>query len=327
MIITRTPLRVSFFGGGSDYPEYFLKHGGAVLASAIDKYSYITANPFPSGLFDYAIRVSYRKVELVKRLEDIEHRVYRECLRHCGLDRDIELHNVADLPTFTGLGSSSTFTVGLLHALHAFKGEPTRGLQLAYEAIRIERECLRENVGCQDQTMAAAGGFQFVEFRKLDDIRPQPVNLPAGRLEELEAHLLLVFTRVLRRASDVVAGQLARIDRNTDTLARMHRMAFRGLELLAGNAPIREFGQLLHEAWQHKRTLSGDVSNTLIDDMYRLAMEHGAWGGKLLGAGGGGFLLLVAPPEKQPDLLQAFKGYDIIRVRLNAPASEVIFKT
>lgn len=327
MIITKAPLRISFFGGGSDYPEYFLNHGGAVLASAIDKFSYITANPFPSGLFDYAIRVSYRKVELVKNLDEIEHRVYRECLRYCGLERDIELHNVADLPTFTGLGSSSTFTVGLLHALHAFQGQPTRGMQLAYEAIHIERTCLGENVGCQDQTMAAAGGFQLAEFRGLDDIRLQSVPLSAARQEELEAHMLLVFTRVLRRASDVVAGQLARIALNTEALARIHKMAYQGYELLTGTASITAFGELLHRAWLDKRTLSEQVSNTLIDGMYQLALDHGASGGKLLGAGGGGFLLLIAPPEKQAALLKAFAGYDVIRVRLRAPGSEVIFKT
>jgi D-glycero-alpha-D-manno-heptose-7-phosphate kinase len=299
----------------------------AVLASAIDKYSYITASPFPSGLFDYAIRVSYRKVELAKTLEEIEHRVYRECLRHCGIDRDIELHNVADLPTFTGLGSSSTFTVGLLHALHAFRGRSTSGMDLAYEAIHIERDCLGENVGCQDQTMAAAGGFQLVEFRALDDIRLQPVVLPAARQEELEAHMLLVFTRVLRRASDVVAGQLARIELNTQALSRIHRMAYQGLELLTGPASITEFGKLLHQAWQDKRTLSEQVSNSLVDEMYRLALENGACGGKLLGAGGGGFLLLIAPPERQAGLLKAFEGYDVIRVKLKAPASEVIFQT
>ena len=327
MIITRTPLRVSFFGGGSDYPEYFLKHGGAVLASAIDKYSYITASPFPSGLFDYAIRISYRKVELAKNLDDIEHKVYRECLRHCGLDRDIELHNVADLPAFTGLGSSSTFTVGLLHALHAFKGHSPQGMNLAYEAIHIERSCLGENVGCQDQTMAAAGGFHLVEFHALDDIRLRPVALSAARQEELESHMLLVFTRVLRRASDVVAGQLSRIDSNTPALARIHKMAYKGLEILTGTSDICEFGKLLHHAWQDKRTLSDQVSNPLVDGMYQLALDNGACGGKLLGAGGGGFLLLFAPPEKQPGLLKAFKDYDIIRVRLNAPPSEVIFKT
>src|SRR6185295_8760663 len=170
MVIARAPVRISFFGGGTDYPEYFQNEPGAVLATAIDKYSYVTSSPFLSELFDYSIRVSYRKVELAKSVEEIEHNVYRECLRLCKLERDIELHNVADLPAFTGLGSSSTFTVSLLHALHSFKGEFLTPLQLAYEAIHVERRLIKENVGCQDQVMAAVGGFNLVEFRKEDEV-------------------------------------------------------------------------------------------------------------------------------------------------------------
>ncbi len=326
MIISQTPLRLSFFGGGTDYPEHFLKHGGAVLASAIDKFSYITASRFPSRLFDYKVRVSYRKVELVRAVTELEHRVYQACLQHCGLEQDIELHNIADLPSFSGLGSSSAFTVGLLKALHAFKGEDLAPLDLAYEAIHIERDVLHENVGCQDQLLAAVGGFNLVEFHRPDHIAVHPVNLPLARLHELEAHLLLVYTKITRRASDIVAAQLQRVDANAERLLEMRRMVDRGLEILRGATDILEFGRLLHLAWQLKARLSQTVSNETIDHLYQLGLNHGAVGGKLLGAGGGGFILFFAPPEAHPRLRAVFQDYEIIEVNLNAPGSNIIFK-
>ncbi len=326
MKLVRTPLRVSFFGGGTDYPEYFRKHGGAVLASAIDKFSYITASPFLSKLFDYSVRVSYRKVELVKSVEEIEHRVFRECLKKTGILKDIELHNVADLPAFTGLGSSSTFTVGLLHALHAFRGEDVSPIELAYEAIHVEREVLHENVGCQDQTMAAVGGLSVVEFRDVDNISVHPLRLPAARLKELESHLFLVFTRITRRAHDLAATQIKRVPDNLDVLKKMRHMVVQGADILSGTGSLEAFGRLLHESWQLKRSLAADISNSQIDDMYKVALDHGAWGGKLLGAGGGGFLLVLAPPECHAKLHAAFAQYEIIEIQLDAPGSQVILQ-
>jgi D-glycero-alpha-D-manno-heptose-7-phosphate kinase len=323
--MTQTPLRVSFFGGGTDYPEHFLKHGGAVLGTAIDKFSYITASPFPSRLFDYAVRVSYRKVELVKSVGEIEHNVYRECLKYCGLERDIELHNVADLPSFTGLGSSSTFTVGLLQALHAFQGKKVDGVELAYQAIHIERNILNENVGCQDQTFAAAGGFNVVEFHAEDDIRVLPLSIDATRIKDLEDHLFIVFTGQTRRAHDVVAGQLERVNDNKDTLLSMRKMVDKAHDILTGDGSVLPFGELLHEAWQAKRSLSPDVSNPTIDALYQEALDCGAVGGKLLGAGGGGFLLVVAPPEKHDTLRKAFADLEEIDIHVNAPGARVVF--
>ncbi|MFM7382245.1 MAG: GHMP kinase, partial [Microcystaceae cyanobacterium] len=232
MLISRAPVRISFFGGGTDYPEYFLQHGGAVLATAIDKFSYVTASPFLSHLFDYSIRVSYRKVELVKTPEDIEHRVFKECLKFCGLTQDIELHNVADLPAFTGLGSSSAFTVSLLHALHSFKGEFVRPLDLAYEAIYVERHLVQDKVGCQDQLMAAVGGFNVVEFRTEEDIVVHRLPLSPQRLTEFENHLFIVFTGIKRKAANVVEKQLKKVSDNTQTLKEMRLMVDRGWEIL-----------------------------------------------------------------------------------------------
>jgi D-glycero-alpha-D-manno-heptose-7-phosphate kinase len=325
MIISRAPVRISFFGGGTDYPEYFLKESGAVLATAIDKYSYVTASPFLSHLFDYSIRVSYRNVELAKDFREIQHSVFRECLGFCGLEKDIELHNVADLPAFTGLGSSSAFTVSLLHALHSFKGEFLTPKELAREAIYVERQLVKDNVGCQDQVMAAYGGFNLVEFRTETEISVTRVPLSPQRLAEFEKYLILVFTGIKRKASEVVAKQLKRVDLNLPALRSMRAMAYAGYDILTGNKPLQEFGELLHAAWLAKRSLDGGISNQEIDEMYQRGREAGAWGGKLLGAGGGGFMLFFAPPEAQAKIKEAFADRQILSVKLNAPGSQIIF--
>jgi D-glycero-alpha-D-manno-heptose-7-phosphate kinase len=325
MIISQAPMRVSFFGGGTDYPEYFLKEGGAVLATAINKFTYVNASTFQSNLFDYNLCISYRERETVKSVDEIRHNVFRECLRFVGLAQDIELHTVADLPSFTGLGSSSSFTVALLQALHAYKGEYVRPLDLAYEAIHVERNLIRDKVGCQDQTLAAVGGFNLVEFRKEDDIVIHRVPITPARLEAFEAHLFLVFTRITRRANDVVAPQLARVRDNTATLRAMRKMVDAGWDMLTSDCPFEKFGQQLHEAWLAKRQLDAGVSNTDIDEIYGCGMDAGAWGGKLLGAGGGGFVLFFAPPERHAALRDAFAGKPILSVKTNAPAARVIF--
>jgi D-glycero-alpha-D-manno-heptose-7-phosphate kinase len=325
MIISRAPVRISFLGGGTDYPEHFLQHGGAVLGTAIDKFSYVTASPFVSELFDYAIRISYRQNELVKRVDDIEHNVFRECLRLLRLDRDIELHTVADLPAFTGLGSSSAFTVSLLHALHSFKGEFVAPLELAYEAIHVERNILHDRVGCQDQALAALGGFNVIEFRREDDLVVHRIPISPERTREFQRHLFIVFSGVTRRAADMVSNQLARICDNRETLNRMRAMVDEGWEILTGGRPLSEFGELLHRAWIAKRSLDGGISNPEIDEMYRTGMAHGALGGKLLGAGGGGFLLLFAPPEAHERLRGAFADRRTFHLNINAPGSQIIF--
>jgi D-glycero-alpha-D-manno-heptose-7-phosphate kinase len=325
MIISRAPVRISFFGGGTDYPEYFLTESGAVLATAINKYSYVTASRFLSHLFDYRVRVSYRKVELVRDLSELEHNVYRECLRLLGLERDIELHNVADLPAFTGLGSSSAFTVSLLHALHSFKGQFVPPLQLAREAIHVERHLLKDNIGCQDQVTAAVGGFNLIEFRTEEDIVVHRIPLSPQRISEFEQHLFIVFTGIRRKASDVVATQLAKVTMNGAILRRMRGMVDRGWDILTGQKALAEFGALLHEAWMAKRSLDSGISNPQIDQMYEKGREGGAWGGKLLGAGGGGFLLFFAPPDRHPALERAFVGHPTLSVRINAPGSEIIY--
>jgi D-glycero-alpha-D-manno-heptose-7-phosphate kinase len=264
-------------------------------------------------------------VELVKSADEIEHNVYRECLKLCGLSRDIELHNVADLPAFTGLGSSSAFTVSLLQALHSFKGEYRTPLELAYEAILVERHLLNDNVGCQDQTLAAVGGFNLIEFRTEQDILVHRVPLTPARLQEFERHLFIIFTGITRKAAGVVAKQLARVNENRETLQQMRAMVDEGWNILTSNRSWTEFGKLLDQAWQAKRSLDGGVSNAEIDHMYALGREAGAWGGKLLGAGGGGFTLFFAPPETHPNLKCVLADRQTLPVRINAPGAEVIF--
>jgi D-glycero-alpha-D-manno-heptose-7-phosphate kinase len=325
MIIARAPMRISFFGGGTDFPEYFREYGGSVLSTAIDKYSYVTAGHFYSHLFGYDIRLSYSKGEVVKSLDDVQHAVFRECLRHCGLNKDIELHTVADLPSFAGLGASSSFTVALLMALHAYKGEFISGIDLAYEAIHIERQVLKECVGVQDQVISAVGGFNIFEFRAEDDIQVHPVNLPPRRLKELQSHMLLVFTDIKRRANDVEKTKLNGLADNIDCLHSMRKMVNRGYDFLTSGGSLENFGRLLNDAWRMKRSLSNGVSNGEIEGMYQIGLKRGAWGGKLLGAGGGGFLLFCAPPEFHPRIRESLAPKHCVDVSLAAPGAAIIF--
>ena len=325
MIISRAPVRISFFGGGTDYPEYFLQEGGAVLATAIDKYSYVTASPFLSHLFDYSMRISYRKVEIVKEVQGIEHNVFRECLKLCNFERDIELHNCADLPAFTGLGSSSAFTVSLLHALHTFKGEFLRPHELAYEAIHVERNILKDNVGCQDQVLAAFGGFNLVEFHTEKNIVVKRVAISPQRLADFQEHLFLVFTGITRKASDVVAHQLKRVGINTPSLRAMRQMVYDGHDILVSGAPLRKFGELLHQAWEAKRGLDTGVSNSEIDEIYAAGRKAGAWGGKLLALCRRRLHAFFAPPKTHAKLQKVFAGRQILSVKINAPGSQIIY--
>lgn len=326
MIITRAPLRVSFFGGGTDFPEYFLDHGGAVLSAAIDKFTYVTASHFQSHLFGYSLRLSYSKGELVERVDQVQHAVFRECLHKCGLTKDIELHTVADLPSFSGLGTSSSFTVALLLALHSFKGERITPIELAYEAIHIERHALKECVGVQDQVCSAVGGFNVLEFKAEDDIRVHPINLSPSRSQELEAHTLMVFTGIKRRAEEIEKEKFVALNSKLACLSSMHRMVDKGYRILTTLGSLQAFGRLLDEAWKRKRSLASLVTNDSIEDMYQKGLDAGAWGGKLLGAGGGGFLLFCAPPEVHQRIMQALGDYHHLKVRFGAPGCSVIFQ-
>jgi D-glycero-alpha-D-manno-heptose-7-phosphate kinase len=324
MILCKTPLRVSFLGGGTDFPEFFRKHGGAVLGTAIDKYIYHSVMPFHSRLFDYSVRIAYRDVECVKSVGDIKHAPFREVLKHVGIERDVEISLTSDLPSFSGLGSSSSFIVGLLNATLAFQGKTIPRLELAYTAIEIERERLKESVGCQDQVFAAVGGCDLVEFVDVDRIVVHRLPLGRERLKELERSLLLFYTGIPRRASNIESKKIGNLHNLTEYLLELRGLVDRGFSVLVGGDNLSEFGTLLDRAWQLKKNLHSDVSSPVIDGMYRAATEAGALGGKLLGAGGGGFMLFFVPPERQAKVRAALSNYYEIEISLNAPGSQIV---
>jgi len=327
MIITRTPLRISFFGGGTDFPEFFKEEGGAVVSAAINRYSYQIVSEFPSSLFDYAIRISYSRGELVKSTHEIQHPVFRACLQKCGLERDVEIHVATDLPAFTGLGSSSSFTVGLLHALHAFKGDRVLPSHLAQEAVQIERGGLGECVGFQDQYAAAYGGFNLIEFPMKENPKVSHISITLQNLEKLQKNLLLVFTKIKRKAVEIEKSKLPAMKSQKAILKRIRDMALESVGLFEDKSPLdlSALAQLLEEAWSLKKSLSTLVSNPEIDEYYERARKEGALAGKILGAGGGGFLMLLAPPERHAAIADAFPGHHSTHVELGAHGSEVIF--
>jgi D-glycero-alpha-D-manno-heptose-7-phosphate kinase len=302
MVITRTPLRISFFGGGTDYPVWYREHGGAVLATAINKYCYITVRRLPP-FFEYHSRISYSKVENVRLNGMIEHPSVRECLRFLGVDEGVEVHHVADLPARTGLGTSSAFTVGLLLALYAMHDRMRNKHALAGDAIHVEQDLIREAVGSQDQVSAAYGGFNRINFHQDGEIEVKRVMAPDGRLAELEQHLALYFTGFSRTASEIAQEQLKMTPQKQKELKTMLQLVGEAEAILSTpNRSLDEFGRLMHESWQIKRTLTQKITNASIDEIYEAGLSAGALGGKLLGAGGGGFMLFFVPPERKAAL-------------------------
>ncbi len=324
MIITRTPFRVSFFGGGTDYPAWFREHSGAVLAATINKYCYITCRRLPP-FFEHRSRIVWSRVELIKEHSEIQHPVVREALAFLKLNSGIELHHDGDLPARSGIGSSSSFTVGLLHGLYALRGEMIGKMQLARDAIHLEQERLREHVGCQDQVLAAFGGFRRVEFFRDGDFQVTQVVGRPERLSEFESHLMLFFTGFSRNASDIAREQIAVTGQRVRELERMYAMVAEAVEIVAGTDDLVEFGRLLHEEWQLKRGLTRLISTPEIDGIYEEARAAGAIGGKLLGAGGGGFMLLFVRPEDQPAVRNRLWRLLEVPVKFERSGSEVIF--
>lgn len=327
MIITRAPLRVSFLGGGTDFPGHFETHGGAVLATSIDKYVYVTASPFLQAFHGSKFKLSYRQIETVKSIPEIQHAAMRACFELAYPDGPpLEVHHIADLPANTGLGSSSSFAVALLHALHASLGKLATVGTLAREAIRVEREILAEAGGWQDQICAAYGGLSLVEFGVGRTFQVTRLPLSSARAEAIENHCLLLFTGILRNSFEVLQTQVARTadGSNLEHLKHMAELARRGARVLAGDTSLETFGELLNEGWTLKRKLA-DVSMPAIDDAYEAALKAGATGGKLLGAGKGGFLLVWAKPERHAAILKALpKELVPLRVSIRAPGATII---
>jgi D-glycero-alpha-D-manno-heptose-7-phosphate kinase len=328
MIISRTPLRISFLGGGTDYPAYFRRHGGATLATSINQYTYVTVSSL-TPFFNHNIGVHYSNVERVKSLDEIQHPSVRETLRYMNIDGGIEIHIATDLPARTGLGSSSSFTVGLLKALNRFLDIPeTTNLEIAEMAVHIEQEMIKERVGSQDQYACALGGLNLFRFHPDGSVDAVPVEIPRQRFNQLQGNLMMFYTGMQRHAHEIVAEQLEKTRKGVcdDVLNSMTKLVDRGVAILSDEqADLDEFGHLLHENWTLKQQCSSQVSNSAIDTWYSMALDAGALGGKLLGAGGGGFLLMYAEREQQDKVREALADLKQVPFEFEDFGSRIIF--
>ena len=324
MIISKTPFRISLFGGGTDYPSWYRDNGGSVLATAIDKYCYISCRHLPP-FFEHKHRIVYGKVESVKDIEEIQHPVVRAVLSTLGTRAGLEIHHDGDLPARSGLGTSSSFTVGLINAMNAMKGLQTSKDDLAKQAIYIEQEVLKENVGSQDQILAAFGGFNKIDFNADDSFNITPVIINKELTCKLQDHMLLFFTGLSRYASDIAKDKIANIKNNFRELTQMKEMVNEGLSILhRPSDPIKDLGKLLRESWKLKRSLSPKVSTPQIDEIYETGINAGAIGGKILGAGGGGFILFFAAPENHNKILDRLKNLVHVTFNFDNTGSKIV---
>lgn len=327
MIISRTPFRISFFGGGTDYPVHYKKHGGAVLATSINKYCYITCRNLPP-FFEHKNRIVYSKVEYTKTVSEILHPAVRECLNFMRINSGVEIHHDGDLPARAGLGTSSSFTVGVLNALYALKGKIVTKRQLALDAINVEQNMIKENVGSQDQITAAFGGFNKIEFNGEEEFRVQPVTLNKEKYELLQDHMMLFFTGFSRTASEIAEEQIKKTPAKENDLKKMADLVDEAINVLNDNdLDITDFGRLLHENWMIKRNLTDKITNHVIDKIYHDATEAGALGGKLLGAGGGGFILFFVEPAKQKNVKKKLCKLLQVPFRFENLGSQIIYFT
>ena len=325
MIICRTPTRISFFGGGTDYPAWYREHGGSVLSTTINKYSYITVRYLPN-FFDYKFRIRYYRTEETQTLEEIKHPSVRECARHLGIDRGFEMAHNSDLPAGSGLGSSSTFTVGMLHALFALKNYMPTKRELALEALHVEQELIGESVGSQDQVAAAWGGFNQIRFGGEQEFEVDPIIIPKDRQVSLQDNLLLCFTGFARSAPEIAKHQIKETPQRVRELNEMHNLTAEAFRVLTDtHSSIDTFGELLSEQWNIKRSLTAHISNPDIDNIYETGMRHGALGGKLLGAGGGGFMLFYAPKDRQDGIRNALSEKRFVSFRFEDSGSKIVY--
>ncbi len=324
MIISRTPLRISFVGGGSDLPAFYRREPGAVVSTAINKYIYITVN----RKFDHKIRASYSRTEIVDSVDELKHELIREALKVTGIDRAIEITSISDIPSRgTGLGSSSTYTVGLLNALYAHRGRMVGAERLAKEACEIEIDRCGKPIGKQDQYIAAYGGLKYIRFYPDERVEVIPILCAPETRRELQQRLLLLYTGLTRRADDILAEQsrnCAMDESKRAALRRMVALAEQMVDALSRNE-LDGFGEVLHANWLEKRRLASGITNPDIDRWYETARAHGAIGGKILGAGGGGFLLLYAPPERHEEICRALPELRPVPFRFEPQGSRIIY--
>ena len=328
MIISRTPVRVSFLGGGTDYPEYFMQEGGVTLSATIDKYTYITVQQLRE-FFDHKLRVSYSKLELVREPREIVHPSVRECLQYVGIEKGVEIHCMTDLPARTGLGSSSAFTVGLLNALYAWQGKFTSPQQLAEDAVHVERNLIKERVGLQDQYACAVGGFLYLKYTTQGQVNITSIPMTSERVKALEQRLMLFYTGVQRSASDILKEQLERTKSGAinPALKKLAGLADEAVGTICNGRQLSDLGRLLHQGWLIKRELSAAVTTSDIDRWYEKALSASAVGGKLLGAGSGGFLLLYVEPENQDKVRTALADLQEVPFRFEGQGSTILFSS
>lgn len=328
MIISRTPYRISFFGGGTDYPDWYLKEGGAALSTTIDKYCYISCRVLPP-FFPNKYRIVWSHIEEIATIPEILHPAVREGLISMGINGrcGLEIHHMGDLPARAGMGSSSSFAVGLILALSAYKEKMIDRYQLAMRAIDLEQNYLKEHVGSQDQIAAAFGGMNLIEFSKDGTIRVNRLTVSQKRIEALQNRLVLFFTGTSRLASEVSKDVIANLNRKHDVLKKMHQMVYQAIDILNSDCDLDDFGRLLNATWELKKTVSARISNEKIDRLYNKAMDHGALGGKLLGAGGSGFMLFYVPKARRAELKEALEGYLHVPFRFENEGSRIIHYT
>ncbi len=324
MVISRTPYRISFFGGGTDYPAWYLKNGGKVLATTINKYCYLNVRYMPP-FFGYKYRISYSRLENCKTIDQIIHPSVSAIVRFLKIRQGLEIHYVGDLPARSGIGSSSAFTVGLLHSLYALGGHMPSKQKLARESIYLEQKVLKETVGSQDQLLTSYGGFNLITFHKDGEVSVNPITLSSERVEQLQNHLMLFYTGMARTASDVAKSYVNNIENLEKQLDFMQELVTKAFKILNSRKDIRYFGELLNESWQIKRSFSSAVSNSEIDELYKRALSCGALGGKLIGAGGGGFLLLFVPPSNQAKVRKKFNKLVHVPFKFEHDGSQIIF--
>lgn len=325
MIISRTPFRISFFGGGTDYPVWYREQGGSVISTAINKYCFITVRDLPP-FFDYNFRIRYFAREETKTIDEIKHPSVRECFRFMNVTQGMEVVHSADLPAQSGLGSSSAFTVGLLHALYNSLYKMPTKRELALNAIHVEQNLIKENVGSQDQTVAAFGGLNRIDFGSHQHIAVRPIIMHPDKMDRLCNHLMLFFTGFPRSASQIALEQ---IKQTTNKAAQLHKMMVLVEEamqvLLSTQDSLDDFGRLLHEQWLIKREMTHLVSNQRIDEIYATGLQSGALGGKLLGAGSGGFILFFVPPEKQQKIRETLHNLLFVPFRFDHLGSQIVY--
>ena len=324
MIVSRTPYRISLFGGGTDFPAWYHRHGGSVIATTIDKYCYLTCRTLPP-FFEHKYRVIWSKIEQCCESHEIEHPAVRAVIDFLEFSRGLEVHHQGDLPARSGMGSSSAFTVGLLNAMYALKGRMITKHDLAMEAIHLEQNILKESVGSQDQVSAAYGGLNRIDFHTNGEITVTPVTISGDRVRELNNHLMLFYTGIKRTSSDVTQKFIEDMNGKKRQLRIMKDLVDESISILNSNQDILAFGDLLHEAWDAKRGFSNSVTNSDVDNIHARAIEAGALGGKITGAGGGGFLLLFVPPERQRKVKEALNRFVHVPFQMEFSGSQIIF--